>query len=55
VVEISDWFTHRRSILLVPMQLNDVRTLECIIDLDQSGADLRIGQRVRVIMGSKAR
>ena len=48
VVRISDWYTHRRSILLEPLQFNDVRTLECIIDLDPGQPILRIGQRVRV-------
>lgn len=48
VVRISDWFTHRRSILLEPLQFNDVRTLECIIELDPNQPLLRIGQRVRV-------
>lgn len=48
VVRISDWFTHRRSILLEPLQFNDVRTLECIVELDPGQPLLRIGQRVRV-------
>jgi multidrug resistance efflux pump len=50
VIQVSDWFTHRRSILLEPLQFNDVRTLECIIELDPSTPHLRIGQRVRVIL-----
>jgi multidrug resistance efflux pump len=48
VARISDWYTHRRSILLEPLQFNDVRTLECIIRLDRNDTPLRIGQRVRV-------
>jgi membrane fusion protein, multidrug efflux system len=48
VVRISDWFTRRRSILLDPLQFNDVRTLECILEVPPGGAPLRIGQRVRV-------
>ncbi|MSR30642.1 MAG: biotin/lipoyl-binding protein [Gemmataceae bacterium] len=48
VVRISEWFTHRRSILLEPLQFNDVRTLECIVELDPGQPPLRIGQRVRV-------
>lgn len=47
VTSISRWYTHRRSILLDPLQFNDVRTLECLIKLD-SAQDVRIGQRVRV-------
>jgi multidrug resistance efflux pump len=48
VIRISDWYTHRRSILLEPLQVNDVRTLECIVRLDRDDTSLRIGQRVRV-------
>lgn len=52
IAYVSDWFARRRSILLEPGQLNDVRTLECIIRLDESELagkpPLRIGQRVRV-------
>ena len=29
VTRLSDWYTHRRSILMEPLQFNDVRTLEC--------------------------
>src|SRR5207244_9084019 len=50
VQRISDWYTHRRSILQEPFQFNDVRTLECIIRLDpKADAKPRIGQRVRVL------
>jgi multidrug resistance efflux pump len=52
VVRVSDWYAHRRSMLLEPMQYNDVRTLECIIELPPGQAPLRIGQRVRVMLGS---
>jgi multidrug resistance efflux pump len=48
VLRVSDWYTHRRSILEEPLQLNDVRTLECLIALDPGQPPLRIGQRVRV-------
>jgi multidrug resistance efflux pump len=56
VDRMSDWYTQRRSILLEPGQLNDVRTIEAIIRLkntDTASSDqppLRIGQRVRVII-----
>lgn len=50
VIRVSDWFTHRRSILLEPFQYNDVRTLECIVQLDEGGPHVRIGQHVRVTM-----
>jgi multidrug resistance efflux pump len=48
VERVSDWFAHRRSILLEPFQYNDVRTLECIVYLNPGGPPVRIGQRVRV-------
>jgi multidrug resistance efflux pump len=50
VTRVSDWFTHRRSILQDPLQFNDVRTLECIIALDPGQAPLRIGQRMLVTL-----
>jgi multidrug resistance efflux pump len=53
VVRMSDWFTQRRSILMEPLQLNDVRTLECIVQLDDDPNPPRIGQRVRVSLGPR--
>ena len=50
VSRLSDWYTHRRSILMEPLQFNDVRTLEAIVTLDPGQPPLRIGQRVRVAM-----
>jgi hypothetical protein len=54
VIRVSDWYTHRRSILQEPFQLNDVRTLECLIALDRGQQPLRIGQRVRVTITTVA-
>jgi multidrug resistance efflux pump len=51
VTRVSDWYTHRRSVLLEPMQFNDVRTLECLIRVD-ADKGLRMGQRVRVTLGN---
>ena len=48
VMRVSDWYTHRRSILQEPFQFNDVRTLECLVALEPGQPQLRIGQRVRV-------
>jgi hypothetical protein len=53
-VHISDWYTHRRSIVQEPLQFNDVRTLECIIQIDPHAQMPKIGQRVRVMLGSAA-
>lgn len=48
VLRISDWYTQRRAVLQESFQLNDVRTVECLIALDAEQPSLRIGQRVRV-------
>jgi multidrug resistance efflux pump len=50
VESLSDWYTHRRSMILEPLQFNDVRTLEAIIELDPGQTPLKIGQRVRVTL-----
>jgi HlyD family secretion protein len=50
VARVSDWFTQKRSIALEPTRFNDLRTLECIIQLEGE-PKLRIGQRVRVRIG----
>jgi hypothetical protein len=51
VIRVSDWYTHRRSVHLEPLNYNDVRTLECIVSIDPGQSHLRIGQRVRVFIG----
>jgi multidrug resistance efflux pump len=50
VMQVSDWYTHRRSILQEPFQLNDVRTIECLVEVTSppGSEPLRLGQRVRV-------
>jgi membrane fusion protein (multidrug efflux system) len=48
VTRVSDWFSHRRSMLQEPFQFNDVRTLECLVELAEGSRPLRIHQRVRV-------
>ena len=52
VIHVSDWYTQRRSVMQEPLQVNDVRTLECLIALDPGQPPLRIGQRVRVRIGT---
>ncbi|MHB1425557.1 MAG: HlyD family secretion protein [Gemmataceae bacterium] len=49
VASIAQWYAPRRTANseLAAMN-NDTRTLECIIKLDSSAPNLRIGQRVRV-------
>jgi HlyD family secretion protein len=48
VSQVSDWITQKREVMLEPFMVNDVRTLECLIDVAPGGPPLRIGQRVRV-------
>jgi len=50
VERLSDWVARRRSVVFEPGAMNDVRTLECIVVVEPSDVQLRVGQRVRVIM-----
>jgi len=50
---ISKWYAHKRSIVFEPFIVNDVRSLECIIDVDDPNQTLCIGQRVRVAVIQK--
>ncbi|MCI0457611.1 MAG: HlyD family secretion protein [Gemmataceae bacterium] len=50
VIHVSDWFSPRRFRLLEPFQMNDVRTLECLVAVNPGGRPLRINQRMRVIV-----
>lgn len=51
VIRVGDWIARKRSILLEPGELNDVRTAECMIRPDPSPDPLVLGQRVRVRVG----
>lgn len=51
VSHTADWFMQRRSILPDTMPMLDIRTLECLIELDAGQTPPRIGQRVRVTIG----
>lgn len=53
VQRISSWYTQRRSTMHEPLQVNDVRTLECIVTIDSGPTPLRIGQRMRVTIGEE--
>ncbi len=49
VVSIARWYAHRRSASPEMLMMgNDVRTLECIIKIESTSQEVRIGQRVRV-------
>ena len=45
---VGNWVARRRSIVLEPGEMNDVRTVECIIALEGKPEEMLIGQRVRV-------
>lgn len=48
VRSVAGWVAMRRSVVLDPGELNDVRTVECILDIDPPADNLWIGQRMRV-------
>src|SRR5262249_44468011 len=48
IAELSDWFLPRRQFSALPTSINTDLTLECVIDLKEGHAPLRLGQRVRV-------
>jgi multidrug resistance efflux pump len=48
VAEVSDWFLPRRQFDAQPTGINTGLTLECVIELQEGHAPLRLGQRVRV-------
>ena len=48
VKRVSQWFAEKRHKIFEPFMVNDVRTLECLIEVTSEGRPLRIGQRVRV-------
>lgn len=52
VTKIGGLYTHRRSILMDPGQMNDVRTMECIIEVETNDKlrPLLIGQKMRVTL-----
>lgn len=48
VQSVSNWVAQKRSIVLEPGVLNDVRTVECVIAFDTPPEGLLVGQRMRV-------
>jgi len=51
VLRVANWYHSRRTILKEPAPPLDVRTVECLIELDAGEAQPRLGQRVRVTIG----
>jgi multidrug resistance efflux pump len=54
VARLAGWYSQRRTVLHDPSQMSDVRTLECVIVLDEGQPRLRLGQSVRVTVGNVA-
>lgn len=48
IASISPWVAQRRTFILEPGEINDIRTVECTITIDNPDAPLWIGQRVRI-------
>jgi multidrug resistance efflux pump len=48
IAEVSEWFLPRRQLSALPTGINTGLTLECVIDLQEGHAPLRLGQRVRI-------
>jgi multidrug resistance efflux pump len=55
VIRIADSYRQRRPNPSEPAQLNDVRTLEVLVALEDSHVQVRLGQRIRLRMGQKER
>jgi multidrug resistance efflux pump len=53
VQRVGAFVSRRRSILLEPGEVNDVRTVECVIVLEGSTDGLLVGQRMRVRIGKE--
>lgn len=51
VLRVGNWVARKRSVVLDPGEMNDVRTVECVISLDGAPAGLLVGQRMRVRIG----
>ena len=53
VLSVGKWVGQKRSLVLEPGVLNDVRTVECVITIDPPVDGLVVGQRMRVQIGRK--
>jgi multidrug resistance efflux pump len=51
VLRVGNWVARKRTVLLEPGEINDVRTVECVIALDGDTTGLLVGQRMRVRIG----
>jgi len=50
IKQVAEWFSQKSTIIREPFMMNDVRTLQCIVEVvdEEGNQPLRIGQRVRV-------
>lgn len=48
VAAVSRWVAMRRTLVFDPGEVNDIRTVECVVEFDPPVPDLWLGQRVRV-------
>jgi multidrug resistance efflux pump len=51
VIRVGNWVARKRVVALEPGEIGDVRTVECVVGLDNPPPDLLVGQRVRVRIG----
>ncbi len=51
VLRVGHVVARRRSLLLEPGEINDVRTVECVIGIDGDTSNLLVGQKMRVRLG----
>jgi multidrug resistance efflux pump len=51
VQRVADWYERRRPDSEDPSAYTDVRTVECLISVDPGQPPLRLGQRMRVMIG----
>jgi multidrug resistance efflux pump len=51
VQRVAGWYEQRRPTTQDPSAFTDVRTVECLISIDTGQPPLRIGQRMRVMIG----
>ena len=55
VRSVAGWVATRRTVVLDPGEVNDVRTVECVVEFDPPATDLWIGQQMRVRIKNEPR
>jgi multidrug resistance efflux pump len=54
VERLGNWIARKRSLIMDPGEVNDVRTVECVVTLTGKTDGLLVGQRMRVRIGKSA-